>query len=188
MSVSISDLWLAIVVSGLLCWIASALIHMLLKYHNADYTELANEDEVSDLLRKASPKPAMYNLPYCADMQAMGEEHMQKKFNDGPVAMISVLPNGMPNMGKLLTQQVLFFLFGSLLIAILACTAIAAGSAYMAVFKHVFLAAFLAYGWAQVPFSIWMGQPWSNCARYLLDALIYACVTAGIFAWLWPSA
>jgi len=48
-------------------------------------------------------------MPHCADMKTMGEESMQKKFAAGPVAMISVTPNGMPPMGKLLTQQILFF-------------------------------------------------------------------------------
>jgi len=64
---------------------------------------------------------------------------------------------------------------------------IPAGSEYMAVFQFVFIASFLAYGWAQVPYSIWLGQPWSNCLRYFLDAAIYAAISAGTFAWLWPS-
>ncbi len=188
MSISVLELWLAILVAATLCWIASALIHMLFKYHNADYTELENEAEVSATLKTTAPKPALYSLPYCHDMQAMGDEAMQKKFADGPVAMIAIFPNGMPAMGKLLTQQILFFLIGALLIACLASLSLTAGADYMAVFKLVFLATFLSYGWAQVPYSIWMGQPWSNCIRYVIDALIYASVTAGSFAWLWPAA
>jgi hypothetical protein len=82
----------------------------------------------------------------------------------------------------------LFFIIGSLLIGYLATTALVAGADYMTVFRHVFVASFLAYGWAQVPYSIWMGQPWSNCLRYMIDAIIYAGVTAGSFAWLWPAA
>ena len=46
---------------------------------------------------------------------------------------------------------------------------------------------FLAFGWAIVPMSIWFGHPWSTTAKYLLDALIYALVIAGSFAWLWPT-
>jgi len=187
MSVSVSELWLAILLAGVLCWVASALIHMLVKYHNSDYSELSNEDEVMAALRNSSPSPALYSMPYCVDMKAMGEESMQAKFNKGPVAMISILPNGMPPMGKLLGQQILFFIVGAALIAYLASISIAAGSEYMTVFRHVFIASFLTYGWAQVPYSIWMGQPWSNCLRYMIDALIYAAVTAGTFAWLWPN-
>lgn len=185
MSVSMSELWLAILLAGLLCWIASALIHMLIKYHNADYKGLSNEEAVSAVL--ANKSPALYTLPYCRDMQAMNDEPMQQKFKDGPVAMITIMPNGMPPMGKLLTQQVLFFILGSLLIGYLATISIAINSDFMMVFRQVFVASFLTYGWAQIPYSIWMGQPWSNCVRYLLDALIYAAVTAGTFAFLWPN-
>ena len=188
MSVSVSELWLVILLAGLLCWVASALVHMLIKYHNADYKELANEDEVSAALRASSPTPALYTLPFCIDMKAMGDEAMQSKFTKGPVAMIAIMDNGMPSMGKLLGQQVLFFVIGALLIGYLATTALVAGADYMTVFRHVFVASFLAYGWAQVPYSIWMGQPWSNCLRYIIDAIIYAGVTAGCFAWLWPAA
>jgi hypothetical protein len=79
MSVSVSELWPAILLAGLLCWIASALIHMLIKYHNADYKGLANVNAVSNALAEKYPTPALYTLPYCSDMKEMGEEHMQKK-------------------------------------------------------------------------------------------------------------
>jgi len=187
MSVSVFELWLVIFLAGFLCWLASALIHMLFKYHNTDYKELSNEGEVSTALRASSPAPALYNLPYCSDMKEMGEQVMQDKFNTGPVAMISIMPNGMPAMGKLLTQQILFFIFGSALIAYVASISMVSGTDYSTVFRQVFATSFLAYGWAQIPYSIWLGQPWSNCMRYLIDAIIYASVTAGTFAWLWPK-
>ena len=187
MSVTLTSLWLAIVLAGVLCWVASALIHMLFKYHNADYKALSNEGDVAKALGADSPEPALYTLPHCADMSQMAEESMQKKFSNGPVAMITVLPNGMPPMGKLLGQQLLFFVFGSLFIAYLASMSLVGGADYMVVFRHVFVASFLAYGWAAIPYSIWMGQPWSNCTRFMIDAIIYSGVTAGTFAWLWPA-
>lgn len=187
MSVSLTDLWLAILLAGILCWVASALIHMLIKYHNADYKKLPNEEALATALGEQNPEPALYALPHCIDMKEMADESMQKKFNDGPVAMISVMPNGMPPMGKLLSQQILFFVLGALLIGYLATLSLSAGAEYMSVFRHIFVASFLTYGWAQIPYSIWMGQPWSNCVRFLIDALIYAGVTAGTFAFLWPD-
>jgi hypothetical protein len=85
-------------------------------------------------------------------------------------------------MGKLLSQQILFFMFASFLIGYLASISIAANVDYMMVFRQVFIASFLTYGWAQIPYSIWMGEPRSNCVH----ALIYAVVTASTFALLWP--
>ena len=187
MSVSILQLWLPIIVGGLLAWIASGLIHMVIKYHNSDYNELSNEDEVMDVLRKGNPSPKMYTVPFCSDMKKMGEEPMQKKFADGPVAMIAVMPNGMPPMGKLMAQQIAFFVIGNIFIAYLASLALTPGADYMEVFRFVGAAGFLAFGWGTVPFSIWYGHAWSTTTKYLFDALIYGCVVAGTFAWLWPA-
>ena len=36
-------LWLPIVLSALLVFVVSAIIHMVLKYHNRDYKQLPNE-------------------------------------------------------------------------------------------------------------------------------------------------
>ena len=188
MTVSLLQLWMPIVLGAFVAWVASALIHMVIKYHNADYEPLANEDQVSDALRAGNPKPGLYTTPYCADMKDMNGEAMQDKFKQGPVAMISVFENGMPPMGKLLLQQILFFLVGSLLAAYVACQVFAPGAEYMGVFRLVMAVSFLAYGYGVIPFSIWYGHPWGNTVRYLIDALIYAAVTAGTFAWLWPAA
>ncbi|NVK21650.1 MAG: hypothetical protein HWD86_03975 [Kangiellaceae bacterium] len=187
MSVSVLDLWLVILLTGLFCWIASALIHMAFKYHNADYKKLANEDDVSEALGAKNPAPGLYHLPHCADMSDMGKPEMQERFKKGPIAMISVFPNGMPPMGKLLVQQFLFFALVSFLIAYVSSLAFPAGIEYMNIFRFVFVLAFIAYGMGEIPYSIWYGHPWSNCIRFLIDAVIYAGVTAGTFAWLWPS-
>ncbi|WP_223789950.1 hypothetical protein [Marinicella meishanensis] len=188
MSVTLLQLWLPIVLAGVFCWIASAIIHMVLKYHNADYRPLGNEDQVSDAMRAGDPAPGLYSMPYCHDMKDMAEESMQAKFNQGPVAMVTVMNKGMPPMGKLLGQQILFFIVGCLLMAYVATQALPTGADYLVVFRLVMAVGFLTYGWGLLPFSIWYGHPWSNSMRYLLDALIYAAVAAGTFAWLWPAA
>lgn len=187
MSVSLMQLCLPILLGGFFAWIASSLIHMVLKYHNHDYKELRNEEEVSVALRNGSPNPGLYTLPFCVDMKQMSEEEMQKKFSDGPVAMISVFQNGMPPMGKLLVQKILFFVLGCVLIAYIACLALPLGSEYMQVFRFVSAVGFVCFGWGLIPFSIWYGHPWKNTGRFLLDALIYALVVAGTFAWFWPA-
>jgi hypothetical protein len=90
-------------------------------------------------------------------------------------------------MAKLMPQQIGFFLVGCFLIAYCATQVLTAGSEYMVVFRFVASVGFLAFGWAQVPMSIWYGHPWSTTAKYLFDALIYCLVVAGTFAWLWPG-
>ena len=187
MTISLLDLWLPIILGTFLAWLASGLIHMLLKYHNSDYQPLANEDEVMDAVRKGSPSLGVHNFPYCVDMNEMKDEKVQRRFKEGPVGFVTVLPNGMPPMGKLMGQQIGFFLAGCILVAYCAVLALEPGAQYMAVFRFVGTVAFMTFGWAVIPFSIWYGHLWSTTAKYLLDAFIYGLVVAGAFAWLWPA-
>ncbi len=172
MGVNLLDLWIAILLGGVLAWVVSALVHMALKYHNSDYRALSNEDEVATAIRNGSPSPGIHSIPFCVDMAKMGEPAMQEKFNKGPVAFVTIFPNGMPAMGKLVGQQMLYFLIGCVLIAWCATQALPAGAEYLAVFRFVATLGFLSFGWAVVPFSIWYGHPWSTTAKYLFDALL----------------
>lgn len=187
MSVTLIDLWMPILLGTVLAWIASAAIHMALKYHNSDYQPIANEDEVADAIRRGNPGPGLHSMPFCKDMSQMGDPAMQAKFNNGPVAFITIFPNGMPNMGKLVGQQILYFLAGTVLIAGCAAQVLPQGATPGRVFHLITPVSFLAFGWAVMPFAIWYGHKWSTTAKYLLDALIYGLVVGGCFAWLWPA-
>ena len=46
--------------------------------------------------------------------------------------------------------------------------------------------AFLAYSGAVWPQSIWYRRSWVVSLKSTIDGLIYGCVTAGVFGWLWP--
>ena len=71
-------------------------------------------------------------------------------------------------------------------VAYLAANAVPVGADYGAVFCFVAVAAFAAYGLAEIPYSIWFSRRWGTTLRNLFDALLYALVTAGTFGWLWP--
>ena len=187
MTISLIQLWMPIVGSAVLAWIASGLIHMIIKYHNSDYQKLANEDEVAAAVRQGSPKLGLHHFPHCTDMSEMANEDMQEKFKKGPVGMVIIFPSGMPNMGKYLGQQFAYFLVGSILIAYCASFALPPGADFMTVFRVFSAIGFLAFGWATIPSSIWFGFQWSMTVKYLIDALIYAMVVAATFAWLWPA-
>jgi hypothetical protein len=186
MSISLLQLWLPIVLGTFLVWIASGLIHMVIKYHDSDYQALENEEDVMNAVRNGSPSLGLHMFPYCVDMNEMKNETVQQRFTRGPVGMLTVLPSGLPNMGKLMAQQISFFLLGCILIAYCATLALEPGSDYLRVFRFVATVGFLAFGWGVIPFSIWFGHQWSMTAKYLLDALIYGLVVGGTFAWLWP--
>lgn len=50
--VSLTSLWLPILVSAVIVFVASSIIHMVLPYHRSDMRKLAQEDEVLAALRR----------------------------------------------------------------------------------------------------------------------------------------
>ncbi len=180
-------LWLPILLSAVVVFVISTLVHMVLKWHASDYTGLANEDAVRDAIRAGNPAPGLYVVPHCKEMKDMGSEAMKKKYQEGPVVHFTLRPNGTPNMGKYLG---LWFLW-SLAIAVVA--AFVASGIYGSSHNHARGAAklvgaltFIAHGFGTVTESIWMGRPWSSSAKNLLDAALYALGSGLVFFYLWP--
>lgn len=180
-------LWLPILLSAVVVFVISSLVHMVFKWHANDYGRLANEDDVRAALRAGNPAPGRYVLIHCGDMKEMGSEANQQKFKEGPVGHVTILPSGMPNMGKYLGQWFLW----SLVVAVVA--AYLAGKIFGLGPEHVHAAAklagavtFIGHGFGTVSESIWTGRPWSQSVKYLIDAALYAVGSGAIFCWLWP--
>src|SRR5579862_4965319 len=184
--VPLASLWLPIIVSAVLVFVASSFLHMALKYHNADYRKFSNEDEVRAAINKGNAAPGMYIMPFAmgADMK---DPATVQKFTQGPVAVSYVRANGMIQLGTLLGQWFAYLVVVSFFIAYIAAHTIAAGAPYLMVFRVVGAVGFLAYAGARPQTAIWWGEPWSVSVKDLIDGLIYACVTAGTFGWLWPK-
>jgi len=184
--VSLGSLWLPILLSAVLVFVVSSLVHMVLKYHNRDYSRIPNEEAIRTAIRNASPAPAQYIIPYCAEMKQMETPEMKQRFTEGPVAVLNVMRSGVPSMGRPLTQWFLFSLVISFFIAYIASHTIPTGTRYLEVFRIVGAIGFLAYAAGTIPPSIWMGKPWKITWKDVFDGLLYGLVTAGTFGWLWP--
>ena len=99
---------------------------------------------------------------------------------------MTIMRSGAPNMPKMLILWFIYCLIIGVFVAYLTKHAVPSGSAYLIVFRVAAVAAFLAYGVAQLSNAIWRGQTWSAAIKELIDGLIYALLTAGTFGWLWP--
>jgi hypothetical protein len=181
---SLAQLWLPIVVSAVLIFVASSVIHMLLKYHNSEYRKLPDEEAARAVLRSAAP--GQYVIPYVADFKEIQNPEMVAKFREGPIAFITAKPACEPTMKAALIQWFVLDLVVVTLVAYLASRTLAPGASGLAICREAGLVTFLAYGTGSVMNAIWMGKPWSACAKEVFDALVYAVVTALTFAWLWP--
>jgi hypothetical protein len=182
----LAALWQPIILSAVLVFILSAIIHMVLKYHNSDYKRLPSEDAVRAAIRSGNPEPRQYIFPYAAEMKEMSSPEMQQKYVEGPVGVLYLRRPGPPTMGPALAQWFLLNLIVSLFVAYVAVHSIQQGAEYLHVFRIVGAVTFLAYGPGQLAASIWMGKPWAVAAKEVFDGLLYALVTAGTFGWLWP--
>ncbi len=185
--VSLEQLWLPIVVAAVLVFVASSLIHMAFKWHNSDYRPLANEDAVREAVRAGNPAPGQYVIPYCADPKAMRSPEMQKKYADGPLGFLTLRPNGAVAMGPMLGMWFVLNLFVALIAGYLASRTLAPEALNgLRIARVVSSVTFMSYAVGSLSAGIWMAKPWASVAKELLDAAIYACVTAAAFAWLWP--
>jgi hypothetical protein len=90
-------------------------------------------------------------------------------------------------MGKNLVQWFLYCLVISIFAAYLSGRLLAPGTAFLQVFRVVGTLAWLGYGAAHAQESIWSGRSWAVTLKHLFDGVIYALLTAGTFAWLWPK-
>jgi hypothetical protein len=183
--VSLTALWLPILLAAVIVFIASSIMHMVLPYHRNNYKQLPDEDKVLATLRGANLKRGLYMFPFCTHKD-MKSPATVERFNQGPVGMLTVLPSGPANMGKYLGLWFVYCLVIGLFVAYLTGHTVAAGARYLAVFRVAGTAAFLAYGLGNLSNGIWKGQPWGVTIKEAIDGLVYGLLTAGTFGWLWP--
>ena len=185
--ISLTALWLPIVISAVVAFVASAVMHMVLPFHKKDYRQLPEEDKIRAVMREANVEVGNYFFPHAKDMKDAQTPEMVAKFKEGPVALVSVMPSGPPTMGKALGIWFVFCLVVSVFVAYLAGRTLDAGTSYLTVFRVAGTVAFMGYGLSECTNSIWKGQSWGTTVRSLIDALIYGLLTAGVFGWLWPD-
>jgi hypothetical protein len=185
--VSILSLWLPILLAAVLVFLASAVLHMVFKYHQADFKKLPDEDAAMRALRPLGIAPGDYMMPYSHGAESMRSEEYQKKVQEGPVAVFTVLPSSaMTSMGAQLGQWFVYCAVVGVFAAYVAGRTLVPGAEYLSVFRLTGTVAFACYAMGTPQRSIWYKQNWGTTGRSMFDALIYSLLTAGAFGWLWP--
>ena len=183
---SLSALWLPILLSSVIVFVASSVIHMALPWHKSDYPQMPNEDKVLEALRPFNIPPGDYMIPRAPDMAAMRSPEFIDKLKKGPVLVATVFPNGPGSMGRNLALWFVFSVAVGTFAAYVAGRALPVGANYLSVFRFIGVMAFVGYSMAQMHESIWWGRRWSWTIRNMLDGLLYGLLTGGTFGWLWP--
>jgi hypothetical protein len=184
--VSLLSLWLPILISAVIAFVASWLLHMVVGHHRNDMRQLPQEDAALDILRAA--QPGDYMAPYISSAAQMRAPEFVEKRRRGPVVVLTLSAGGELNMGKPLAQWFVYLLTIALISAYVASRTLAAGTAYLGVFRVVGTVAFMGLAMGHPHQSIWWKRQWSATLKYMIDGLIYALLMGGVFGWLWPQA
>lgn len=185
--VPLMSLWMPILVSAVIVFLASSIIHMMLKYHQNDYARLPQEGPILDALRPFNMPPGEYIAPRPASMAESKSPEYVEKLKRGPVIAMTVFPNEAWSMGPRLMQWFLFGVLVSVFAAYVAGRTLAPGAEYLTVFRIAGTVAFAGYSLAYLPMSIWYSRKWSTTLKNVFDGLIYGLLTGGTFGWLWPN-
>ncbi len=176
----LTQLWIPILVSAVVVWLASAVIHMATPLHKNDYKALP--DEAKAMTGLGGTPPGNYMFPFCT-MEQMKDPAMIEKMKKGPTGVVSIWP-GQVNMGKNLAMTFLFYVVVGVFVSFVTWVAEPALKDQMAVFSMAMTLAFMAHGLGPLAHSIWFKT--AGAKGYLISSVLYGVFTGGVFAWLWP--
>lgn len=179
---SIAALWLPVLATSIVIFIAGAIIWMAMPWHKTSWSRTRDEEAVRGALQGNSP--GAYTVPFAMANADLADPDLIRKFEEGPVAFINVVASGKPAMGGKLIMNFCYNLLVAVICAYMVSRTVAADAAYLDVFRIAGTTAFIAYGVAYIQESIWFGRPWQMTLKTFIDALIYALLTGGVFGWL----
>ena len=181
------SLWLPILLSAVVVFIISSVIHMMTPWHKNDYSKMPAEEKILDALRPFNIPPGDYMIPNAGSMDELKTPEFEEKMNKGPVMILTVRPNGKWSMGPVLFLWFVYSIIVGLFAGYIASRALPAGAEYLQVFRFVGASAFMGYTMGLWQMSIWYSRKWGVTIKTTIDGLIYALFTAGVFGWLWPK-
>jgi hypothetical protein len=182
----LSTLWLPILLSAVVVFVVSSLIHMVSPWHKSDYPQMPNEDRVRDALRPLAIPPGDYFVPRPASREEMRSPAFAEKMKQGPIVFFTVLPNGPMAMRRSLILWFVYAVALGIFAAYVAGRALPPGAAFWQVVRFAGVTAFLGYAAALWQLSIWYHRAWVTTLKATVDGLVYALLTGGVLGWLWP--
>lgn len=183
-----ATLWLPILAATIAVFFASALLNSVLPWHKNDFPRVPDEDAFIDAVRPLQIPRGEYMVPRVRDRAEMKSAEHIAKMNAGPVMVLTVFRNGVMSMGAMLGQWFVYCLFVTVVSACVAHSIVSGADHVHAhdVLHYAGIVAFSCYAVGLWQTSIWYGRPWSTTLKTTVDGAVYALLTGGILAWLWP--
>ena len=185
--VSLPSLWMPILLSTVLVFLASFVTHMVLKYHWSDFRRMPLEDDVMETLRRFNIPPGDYVVPHPKDAAALRSKEFQEKVARGPRFVATIVPAGQTGMGAQLAQWFVFCTVVSVFAGYLTSRSVPAGAEYLHVSQVASTTAFIGYTLARWADVIWYRRSVTTALKYTFDGLLFGFITGGTFGGLWPQ-
>ena len=184
-SIAFYALWLPIIVSTIVVYLAMMVFNMLLPLHWKDFAPVEDEDGLLEALRSRNVTRGQYYFPFANSREGMASPEWKEKVNRGPVGITLIHRSGTSMTRQLVGQLILTFAI-AIAAGYMGTAALGTGAPYLEVFQATGTAAFLGHAGAHFTYAIWYGFGWGATWMRAAEGLIYGLLTAGVFGWLWP--
>lgn len=175
--------WLPVVLTTVVLFFASFLAWVVLPHHKPDVRRWPDEDRLLDFIRQSNAETGHYLFPLIADKD-MNEDWAKERYARGPWGTMTLWP-AQPRMGRNMALTVVYFFVVSTVIAFTGNLALPQDAPFLEVFQLVGLVALLAYTSGGVLREIWFTRPLRAKLMDFIDGVVFALITASLFAWLW---
>jgi hypothetical protein len=187
MDVSLAQLWLPILIAAVCVFFTSSIIWMILPYHKKDIQFLPNESDLTGKVSEMNITPGLYMFPNCQDPSDMKSEAFQAKWKSGPWGVITV-QGQQPNFAMNLLKTFIAYLVITVFVAYITAASVPSGADYLAVFQIAGAAGVLGHCMGGLAGDFFLGKPTRFIFTGILDGVIFALITAGVIASMWPGA
>src|SRR5947208_8468707 len=162
---ALTALWLPILVSSVIVFVVSSIIHMTPLWHKTDYPRFSSEDRVLDALRPIAIPPGDYLMPRPASPAEMRSPEFQEKMKRGPAVLLTVMPPWSGSMAGNLSQWFVYIVVVGIFSAYVASRALPPAAPFIQIVQFAGSIAFPTYGVAPGAIFIVFRRPLSRALR-----------------------
>jgi hypothetical protein len=183
---SMIALWLPILVSAALVLVVRYVIHTATPWYRSGYSKLPREAAFLGAVRPLALPPGDYLVPHASSVAELKAPESGDAVPEGATMILTVRPSGPRAVLKGLVAWFVYSAAVGAFVAYLATHVLPFAASYLVVFRFVAVASFLGYALALWQSPIRYARSLTTTIKSTMDGLVYALVTAGTFAWLWP--
>ena len=182
------SLWPQVIIVTVATFAASAIFWTVMPWHKGEFKALPDEDAVRRALHAQGVTEGQWRIPFSENEGDFRSPEFLERFVKGPVGILQLEKPGKFTMGPRLLKTFLVYFAAAFLTGYLLRHCFMPGEEYLVVFRVAGAFSFGLHAFAQMCDAIWFAKSWKRVGLQAADSVVYAMLTAGIFASMWPAA